>query len=237
MARSNLRGSEPYGETWVYESIVGAIPGVELSDRQAIAVQLGIFQTGIVVLALVYDLWDAVLPGTVAVVVAAAGSGVMRQFGRRTRELDLPEPYRRLLFGSSIEVVLGILAFVALVTHLFIFDPRTADPTLLTGLFGPDPPVPVVYLTLLILWDLCYRIGTSWWGAVVALWRSWRYAFDPATARRLRRLDALNVGFGLTQLAMVPFLLDRPVLLVAVGGHIVAVTVVSVAAMATLRIR
>jgi hypothetical protein len=239
MARPNPRyesGVERYGDTWVYESIVGAVPGIDLSDLQAIAIQLGIFQTGVLVLAWYYDLWTAVLPGTVAVAVAAVGSGVMRQFGRRTRRLDLPEPYRRLLFGSSIEVVLGILAFVALVTHLFVFDPRTADPTLFEWLFGPDPPIPVVYLTLLILWDLCYRIGTSWWAAVVALWRSWRYSFDAETANRLRRLDALNVVFGLTQLAMVPFVLDRPVLLLAVGGHIVAVTVVSLAAMATLRV-
>jgi hypothetical protein len=226
-----------FGETWVYESIVGAIPGLALSDRQAIAIQLALFETGVLVLSWVYDIPEAVLPGTVAVAVAAAGSAAMRQFGRRTRRLDLPEPYRRLLFGSSIEVVLGILAFVALVTHLFVFDPRYGDPTLLEWLFGPDPPIPVVYLTLLILWDLCYRIGTSWWAAVVALWRSWRYAFDAETARQLRRLDLLNLGFGLLQLAMVPFLLDRPVLLAAVGGHIAAVAIVTLAAMATLRVR
>ncbi|RLM56654.1 hypothetical protein DVK02_09170 [Halobellus sp. Atlit-31R] len=238
MARPNPRyesGVERYGDTWVYESIVGAVPGIDLSDLQAIAIQLALFETGVLALAWYYDLWTAVLPGTVAVGVAAVGSGVMRQFGRRTRRLDLPEPYRRLLFGSSIEVVLGILAFVALVTHLFVVDPRTADPTLLEWLFGPDPPIPVVYLTLLILWDLCYRIGTSWWAAVVALWRSWRYSFDAATVQRLRRLDLVNVGFGLTQLAMVPFVLDRPVLLIAVGGHTVAVIVVSVAAMLSLR--
>jgi hypothetical protein len=230
-------GTERFGETWVYESIVGAIPGLALSDRQAIVIQLALFETGVVVLALLYDVPSAVLPGTVAVGVAAAGSVAMRQFGRRTRRLDLPEPYRRLLFGSSIEVVLGILAFVALVTHLFVFDPRYGDPPLLEWLFGPEPSVPVVYLTLLILWDLCYRIGTSWWAAVVALWRSWRYAFDAETVRRLRRLDALNVGFGLLQVAMIPFLLDRPVLLVAVGGHVVAVTVVSLSAIATLRVQ
>lgn len=229
--------SAPFGETWVYESIVGAIPGLALSDRQAIALQVALFETGVLVLAWAYDVPAAVLPGTVAVGVAAAGSAAMRQFGRRTRRLDLPEPYRRLLFGSSIEVVLGVLAFIALVTHLFVFDPRYGDPPLLEWLFGSDPAVPVVYLTLLILWDLCYRIGTSWWAAVVAVWRSWRYAFDAETVRQLRRLDALNVGFGLLQIAMVPFLLDRPVLLVAVGGHIVAVTVVSVAAMATLHVR
>ncbi|WP_049985638.1 DUF7530 family protein [Halobellus rufus] len=228
---------ELYGDTWVYESIVGAIPGLDLSDGQAMAVQLLLFETAVLLSAWAYDLWSAALPGTVAVAVAAAGSGVMRQFGRGTRKLDLPEPYRRLLFGSSIETVLGILAFVGLVTHLFVFDPRVAEVSLLDSLFGPEPPVPVVFLTLLILWDLCYRIGTSWWAAVVALWRSWRYEFDAETVRRLRRLDALNVLFGLTQLGMVPFVVDQPVLLVAVAGHVVAVTVVSLAAMATLSVR
>ena len=29
-----------YGETWVYESIVGALPGVDLSEAQAVAIQL-----------------------------------------------------------------------------------------------------------------------------------------------------------------------------------------------------
>ena len=50
-------------------------------------------------------------------------------------------------------------------------------------------------------------------------------------------LGGLNIGFGLLQTALLLFLLDRPVLLVAVGGHIVAVTVVSVAAMATPQVR
>ncbi|WP_336024112.1 DUF7530 family protein [Halobellus salinisoli] len=239
MSRSHPRYEsdiELYGDTWVYESIVGAIPGLDLSDGQAIAVQFLLFETGVLVLAWRYGLWSAVIPGTVAVGVAAAGSGVMRQFGRGTRRLDLPEPYRRLLFGSSIETVLGVVAFVGFVTHLFVFDPRVADVPLLEALFGSEPPVPAVFLMLLILWDLCYRIGTSWWAAVVALWRSWRYAFDAETVRRLRRLDALNVVFGLTQIALVPFLFDRPVLLVAVAGHVVAVTAVSLAAMATLTV-
>ena len=229
--------TETFGETWVYESIVGAIPGLALSDRQAVAIQLALFETGVLVLAWVYGVPEAVLPGTVAVAVAAAGSVAMRRFGRRTRRLDLPAPYRRPLFGSSIEVVLGRLAFIALVAHLFVFCPRHGAPPLSGLLFCPAPPLPLGYLTLLILWDLCYRIGTSWWAAVVALWRSWRYAFDAETVRHLRRLDLLNLGFGLLQLPMGPFLLDRPLLLVAVGGHIAAVAVVSLAAMATLRVR
>jgi hypothetical protein len=95
----------------------------------------------------------------------------------------------------------------------------------------------VVYLTLLILWDLCYRIGTSWWAAVVALWRSLRFRFEPDTAAGFRRTDGLNVAFAAAQVVLVPFLLDQPVLLLAVGGHVVAVAVVSAAAFALVRER
>ncbi|KAB1197625.1 MULTISPECIES: hypothetical protein [Haloferax] len=227
-----MNDTPEYGETWVYESIVGALPGVDIGERGAIALQIAVFETAVLVLAWVYDLWAAAIAGTAAIVVAAIGSVVMLRMGERTRAAAVPAPYRRLLFGSSIEVVLGILAFVALVTHLFVFDPQQTTTPLLTVLFGADPPVVVVYLMLLILWDLCYRIGTSWWAAVVGLWGAVRYRFDEITAREMRRVNLLNVGFGVAQVLVIPFILDQPVLLVAVGGHVVAVTVVSVAAAA-----
>ncbi|SFR32929.1 DUF7530 family protein [Halogeometricum limi] len=225
-----------FGETWVYESIVGALPGIDLTDGEAIALQLGLFEVFVVFFAWAYDLWDAVVPGTIAVGVAAVGSVVMLRMGRTTRETNLPDAYTRLLFGSSIEVVLGVLAFVALVTHLFVFDPRQGGETLFVSVFGGDPPVVVVYLTLLVLWDLCYRIGTSWWAAIVSLWGSWRYTVDESTARTLRLADGWNVVFGVAQLALVPFILDQPVLLVAVSGHVVAVTVVSAVAALAVKI-
>jgi hypothetical protein len=226
--------TDEFGETWVYESIVGALPGVNLGSGAAIAVQVAIFETGVLLLAWVYDLWRAVVPGSVAVGVAAVGSVAMLALGNRTRALDPPASVRRLLFGSSIEVVLSVLAFSALLTYL-LADAPGYESTLLADLFGPDPPVLPVYLALLVLWDLCYRIGTSWWVAVVSLWRSLRFRFDAETVRRYRRLDALNVGFALVQVALVPFLLDEPVLLIAVGGHVVAVAVVSTAAALRLR--
>lgn len=214
----------PYGDTWVYESIVGALPGVSVSAASAIAIQFVTFQTGILVLALWYDLWEAALAGTAAVIVATGGSFVMSRMGTEIRALDAPLAYRRLLFGSSVEVVLGVLAFVALVTHLFVFDPGQGGTPLVESLFGPDPPLVVVYLALLVLWDLAYRIGTSWWASVVAVWRSYVYDFDPATAAAYRQIDAYNVAFGLLQLLLVPFLLDHPVLLTVVLGHVGAVT-------------
>ncbi|AFK17845.1 hypothetical protein E6P09_03600 [Haloferax mediterranei ATCC 33500] len=225
-----MNDTTEYGETWVYESIVGALPGVNIGERGAIVLQIAVFEVGVLFFAWVYDLWTAAVAGTAAIVVAAVGSVVMLRMGEQTRAAAVPVPYRRLLFGSSIEVVLGVLAFVALVTHLFVFDPQQTETPLLTVLFGAEPPVIVVYLTLLVLWDLCYRIGTSWWAAVVNLWGAVRYRFDEPTARSVKRVNYLNVGFGVAQVLLVPFVLDQPVLLVAVGGHVVAVTVVSVAA-------
>lgn len=233
----SLLGTE-YGEAWTYESIVGALPGVDLSEPQAVAFQFVLFEVLILLFAWVYDLWTAAIAGTAAVAVAVVGSVAMLRLGAGTRSLSLPGTYRRVLFGSSIEVVLAVLAFIALVTHLFVFDPQQAaaagEPTLVEELFGPDPPVVAVYLMLLVLWDLCYRIGTSWWTAVVALWRSYRYQFDAETVSALRRLDATNVGFAVAQLLLIPFVIDEPVLLLAVGGHVVAVSVVSTTALVTL---
>jgi hypothetical protein len=224
-----------YGEAWVYESIVGALPAVSLRDREAIAVQLGLFGVGVLVLGWFYAVPDAVVPGLVAVGVAGVGSLVMLRLAEGVRRLDPPPAFRRLLFGSSIEVVLTVLAFVALVTHLFVFDGGAGSGLLASYLGSPLPVVPT-YLALLVLWDLCYRIGTSWWVAVAALWRARRFELDPETARAYRRLDALNVGFAVAQLALVPFLLDAPVLLAALSGHVVAVTVVEATAVALQRV-
>lgn len=218
-----------YGDTWVYESIVGALPGIDLSEAQAVALQLGLFEAAVLVFGWYYDLSGAMLAGTAAVAVAAVGSVAMLRFSRATRSVSLPDAYRRLLFGSNIEVVLSVLAFIALITHVFVFDR-----SLFVDLFGADPPIVVVYLTLLVLWDLCYRIGTSWWAAVVSLWRSLRYRFDAESTARLRRADVINVGFAVTQLSLLPFLGDQPVLRIAVGGHVVAVGVVAGAAILLL---
>ncbi|MDL5362804.1 hypothetical protein [Halalkalicoccus sp. NIPERK01] len=216
-----------FGETWTYESIVSALPGIDLSDRVAVAFQFGLFELGVLVFAAVYDAWSAALAGTAAVVVAAGGSVAMLRMGTLVRSVRVSPAYRKMLFGSSIEVVLSVLAFIALVTYLLVVDPRQSQTPLLNGLFGPEPPTVLVYFTLLLCWDLCYRIGTSWWVGVVSLWRAIRYPVDPETASTLGRVDRLNVGFGLLQVILVPFVVDHPSLLAALAGHILAVVTFS----------
>lgn len=216
-----------FGETWTYESIVSALPGLDLSNRVAIAFQLGLFQIGVLVFAVVYDTWSAALAGTAAVIVAAGGSIVMLRIGALARSVSVSTQYKRLLFGSNIEVVLSVLSFIALVTYLLVVDPRQSETPLLNELFGPEPAMVLVYFTLLVLWDLCYRIGTSWWIGVVSLWRAIRSPTDRETATALMDVDRLNVGFALLQVILVPFVINHPSLVVALGGHVIAVTVVS----------
>jgi len=225
-------GDDPatrYGETWVYESIVGAIPGLSLSQPVAVGVQFALFEGLILLFAAVYDLWPAVPAGTAAVAVAAAGSYLMLALGDEIRRMETPAPYRRLLFSSSIEVVLGVLSFVALLTYLFTLDARSGQVPLLALLLGESPPAPAVFLTLLVLWDLCYRIGTGWWASLTGLVRTVQYGdqFDAQARSRLLRIDLLTIGFALVQILLVPFVWGRSLLVVAILGHVVAVTLVS----------
>lgn len=216
-----------FGETWTYESIVSALPGIDLSDRIAVAFQLGLFQVGVILFALIYDAWSAALAGTAAVIVAAGGSIMMLRMGALARSVSISPAYRKMLFSSNIEVVLSVLAFIALVTYLFVVDPGQSETPLLNELFGPEPSMFLIYFTLLVLWDLCYRIGASWWIGVVSLWRAVRYPADRETAATLGYVDRLNIGFGLLQIILIPFVLDHPSLVVALVGHIIAVTTFS----------
>ena len=218
-----------YGETWVYESLVGAIPGLHLSARNAIVFQLVAFEAAVLAAAAVYDLWSAVPFGTVAVLVAGVGSWLMLLFSQRVREVETPESYRRLLFGSSAEVALSVLAFVLFVTYLFVVDPQASRPTLVTALLGSEPPPVAVALMLVIAWDVVYRIGTCWWATVVGLWRATQHGFDREVTRQLGRIDALNLAFAGLQVSLVPFLLEHPILVAAIVGHLVAVALVATA--------
>jgi len=226
-----------YGETWTYESLVGALPGVDLEPRTAVVVQFLGFETAVLVLAWYYRLPSAAIAGTVAVLVAAAGSVQMLRISRAARAAGAPPAYRRFLFGSSIEVVLGILAYVALVTYLFVADAQQGTGGLLAHLLGPTPPLPAVYVMLLVLWDLCYRIGTGWWAAVVGLWRSVRYghALDADTGAALRRADRETLFFGTLQLLRVPFLTGQPLLVGALVGLVAAVLLVAGGSLLVLR--
>jgi hypothetical protein len=221
MASANV---PEYGETWVYESIIGALPGIDVSRPLAVAIQIVVFEVGVLGLAWYYELWTAAVAGTAAVLVAAVGSVAMLRIATLARSVDVSKSYLQLLFGSNVEVVLAVLAYIAVITHLFVFDPQQRGAgALVEQLFGTDPPVLVVYLTLLVLWDICYRIGTNWWAAVTAVWRAASFRLDRPTRRTCRRADLETMAFGLLQLGLVPVVIGQPVLFAALVGHVIAI--------------
>lgn len=211
-----------FGEAWVYESIVGAIPGLSLPNRVAVVLQFALFETAVVAVGSAYDIEPAILPATLAVGVAAVGSAFMLDIAARARALALPDAYRRLLFASNVEVVLGVVAYAALVTYLFVYDARTG-PTLVETWLGARPPLIAVFLLLLVAWDVCYRIGTGWWTAVVTLYATLRYDLAARAASDVRTVATRTMAFALVQLALLLVLPAHPVLFVAVAGHVAAV--------------
>lgn len=87
----------------------------------------------------------------------------------------------------------------------------------------------------MLAWDVVYRIGIAWWASVAGVWRSWRYEFDPDTARAIARADLWPLAVAALQLALLPIVWGRPLLLWALLGHVVAVTTAVALSVAMLR--
>ncbi|MFB6163369.1 MAG: hypothetical protein ABEJ86_08030 [Halococcoides sp.] len=214
----------PAGEDWAYLNIIGAVPGWTPPPPLALAIQFGGFASVAMLVAATFDLWAALPAAIVAIGVATAGSGLMGVVSGRIRRADPPPSYRRLLFGSSIDVVMGVVAVVAFLTYVITTDPAGVVGTVL----GPEAPAAVVVLALLVVWDLCYRIGTAWWASIVGAWRSVALdgEFDDFQRRTLIEADLLVVAFAGIQVALVPFVWGT-LLAWLVLGHVLAVLVVS----------
>lgn len=226
---SRVPGADGRGRGgWTYVSLISTLPGLSLRPRRALALQFVAFEVAAVLLSTRYGRWDVLPFATVAVVVATAGSGLMVTLSDRLRSLDPPEPYRRTLFDAGVDVVMGLVAFIALVTYLLVAS-RGPDPGPVADSFGSAMPAIAVGFGLLVGWDLCYRIGTGWWASLTGLWRSVTFGpeFDRGARRAYVELDLLTIGFAGLQLLLVPFVLGDRLLAFALVGHIVVVAVVS----------
>ncbi|MFP4529768.1 MAG: hypothetical protein ACLFNC_00600 [Halodesulfurarchaeum sp.] len=237
-SRDDTGRSRPPGEReWVYESIVRSVPGVNTSRRVAVAVQFLAFEAAVLGLGWYHGLWGAAVAGTAGVLVAVAGSVFMLRLSRGLRSGEGPDRYVELLFGSSVELVLGLVTFTILIVYAFVYDPQGAGPSLVADLLGDPPPLAFTFVLLLVGWDVAYRIGVGWWASVTGCWRSLTLAegVPRSTRRRFVRLDAMTIGFASLQLVLVPVLGGHPLVQIALLGHVIAVALVSGASILLLR--
>lgn len=224
--------------SWAYVSLVTVLPGLSLDPLLALGVQFVVFEAGAIGLAAWYGLWQALPIATAAIALSTLGSAMMVSLSDRINALEPPEPYRRILFDSSVDVVMGVVAFIALATYLLV-DARGPGMELFERVLGVSLPALAVYFALLVAWDLAYRIGTSWWVSVTGLWRAVAFGdrFDGAAAAGYVRTDLLTMGFAGLQLVLVPLFWPDVFLVVVVLGHVGAVFVVSGLAIAIQRLR
>ncbi len=218
---------------WAYITLVSVVPGLSLGSRSALAVQFLLFEGFAVGLAAWYGRWEALLFGTIAIGVATIGSGLMLLLSDKVRALDPPARYRRALFHSSIDVVMGLVAFIGLLTYLLV----SGRGTLLQRVLGDPVPAPAIFFALFVAWDLSYRIGTAWWASITGLWRAATFGrrLPVAVREKYARVDLFTLAFAGLQLLLVPFLWSDRVLAWLVIGHVVAVAIVSSLAIALQR--
>lgn len=218
----------PGTQEWVYESIIRSVPGLNTSRRVAIAVQFVGFELGVLGLSWYHGLPVAAVAGTVGVLVAVAGSVFMLRLSGLVRNGDTAPSYRRLLFGSRIELVLGLIAFLLLIVYVFVYDPRQPGVPLVVSVLGDRPPILFSLLLLMLGWDVTYRIGVGWWASVAGLWRTIRHPPESnRSTTAYTRIDTLTIAFAAVQLAIVPVLGGHPLIQAALIGHVLAVAVVS----------
>lgn len=231
-------GQSPAGGGWAYVSLASLVPGRSYDPAVALTGQFLGFTAVAVGLAAWYGRWELLPLATAAIAVSTAGSGLMVALDARVRALDPPPAYRRLLFDASLDVVMGLVAFIAFLTYLLL-EASGPAPGFLGARLGEPLPALAVAFTLVVAWDLSYRIGTAWWAGLTGLWRTVAFGREldrPARAGYVRT-ELLVAGFAALQLLLVPFLWPDRLLALLVLGHVAAVLAVSALSIGLLRTR
>lgn len=226
------------GGGWAYLSLAALVPRRFDDPTTALVAQFVGFAGVALGLAAWFDRWELLPLAAVAILVSTTGSALMVALNARIRELDPPTAYRRLLFEAPLDVVMGLVAFIAFLTYLLV-GAHESSPGSLAARLGEPLPALAVGFSLVLAWDVCYRIGTAWWASVTGLWRTvvFRRGLDRSTRSAYVRTELLIAGFAGLQLLLVPFLwADRP-LAVLVLGHVGAVVIVTTVSITLLLAR
>jgi uncharacterized pyridoxamine 5'-phosphate oxidase family protein len=208
---------------WVYEIILENIPPFNrLPSGYNVLGQMLLIETVGTLLGILLSLpLSSILLGSLAVFVISLWSFLIYLIGLTIHRLKPPsaplekeviDHYQESLFSRRhYELYVGVAVFGFLVLYLFFID-RSIVSFWLGGQLSLAP----LFLVGLILWDLSYRLGVGLWSAVIAFRRSTKFLHVSGmrtkmryTAYRelktLKRVDSINLIFGLVTLLLYPF--------------------------------
>jgi nitroimidazol reductase NimA-like FMN-containing flavoprotein (pyridoxamine 5'-phosphate oxidase superfamily) len=240
---------------WVYEIILENLPPFSWLPRgYNVLLQMILMETVGISLAILLSLQPySILLGSLAVFVVSLWSFLIYHIGVTIHRLKPPsaplekkvmEHYQESLFNRRhYELYMGFAVFAILLLYLSLFGQGLIR-YWLGGQLSPAP----LFLAGLILWDLSYRLGVGLWSAVIAFRRStnFRVVSGMRTKMRytayqelktLKRMDSLNLAFGLVTLLLYPlFTTDIPLFagLIAYSFAILLFSVASLIVMASI---
>ena len=225
---------------WIYEEIVDRIPPFRWLPPVFDVIAQLLLVEAVGVLAFIYFQMplEAALFGSLAIlytVVWSAGCLYVIPWLRRLRDptnklerIVLQEYKSRLLLNRRYELIGGLLCFGAIIVYLFVIDPGYLQFFLGTGYGNPL----LTILILVLAWDIAYRIGLS---MVTALFTAWRSISLSSAARErmglaytaysevrtLKRLDMINLYWGLSAILLLPLAYNSYLLLLGLAGFLI----------------
>ena len=207
---------------WIHEIILEKIPPFSwVPVNYRVLVQLAVIEFVGTSLALFFSLpLSSILLGSLAVLVISIWSYLIYNIGLTIHKLQSPsaqlekkviEDYQKTLFSRQhYELYLGVAVLGFLIFYLSVIDR-----SLVSYWLGGKVSIPPLILLGLVLWDVSYRLGVGLWSALIAFRRSTNFVKVSGmrtkmsyTAYReldtLKRMDSINLVFGLVTLLLYP---------------------------------
>ena len=222
---------------WIHELILEKIPPFSwVPVNYRVLVQLLVIELVGTSLAIFFALpLYSILLGSLAVLVISIWSFLIYNIGVTIHRLQSPsaqlekkviDDYQGALFSRRhYELYLGMAVLGILVFYLFVVDRG-----LVSYWLGGKLSIAPLVLVGLVLWDLSYRLGVGLWSASVAFKRStdlvkvsgmrtkMSYTAYPEL-NTLRRVDSINLFFGLVTLLLYPIFRFNILLFIALIAY------------------
>ncbi|MFQ6061700.1 MAG: pyridoxamine 5'-phosphate oxidase family protein [Methanosarcinales archaeon] len=232
---------------WVYEEIVSRIPPFSLlSYKSSILLQLLLLLFIGLFIGYIYHLDSIVLLyGSIGIFVAVLWSLLILQLGPTLRKFRAPlnqkenallEQYKKILFHKNhYEMIPGIIIFVLLMLYLYVFHQYFSRRSMMESWFGEHPSPILLIFVMILLWDICYRMGLGIWTTTLSMWRSLNLKkmaekrteleHTPYTElKHLKKLDINNMFFGIISLLLLPIIQDDYLLVLSILAFVIFIT-------------